>query len=96
VASLFDPRGADDVQPRIPLCGPNGFPSVDTDAHLHGPARWPRLGREGTLNLYRGGDRLGGTEEHHEERVALGIDFSALIGGEGSGCSAFLGGSDSN
>jgi hypothetical protein len=83
VASLFDPRATDDVQPRIPFRRPNRFPGVDADAHPHSPALRPRCGREGTLDLYCGGHCLGGTEEHYKERVALGIDFPAFIRGKG-------------
>src|SRR5262245_26134241 len=55
--------------------------AVDAESSACPP--WPRCSREGTLDLHCGGHRLGGTEEHHEKRVALGIDFPALIDGEG-------------
>jgi hypothetical protein len=83
VARLFDPRRADDVQARIPVRRRNGFPGVEADAHPHGSAWRPRRGREGPLALHRRCDRLGGPAEHHEERVALRIDFPTLIRGEG-------------
>jgi hypothetical protein len=38
--------------------------------------------RQGTLDLHRGSVRLGGVEEHHEERIALRIDFPALMRGK--------------
>jgi hypothetical protein len=92
VAGLFNPRGADDVQPRIPFHRPNGFPGTHPDAHPENLTRRPGLKGQGTLDVLRGGDRLGGLGGHHEERVALGIDFPAVIGHERGSQQGVVGG----
>ena len=81
VAGLLDARAADDVQPRVPFRRPDRFPRVDADAHPHGAALRPGLGRESALDRHRCGNRLRGAREHHEERVTLGINLVALARG---------------
>ncbi len=79
MAGLLDARAADDVEPRVPRRCPNRFARVDADAHPHGPALRPGLGREGPLDRHGGGGRLRGAGEHHKERVPLSIDLVALM-----------------
>jgi hypothetical protein len=43
----------------------------------------PRMGRQGPLRFHRGGHRLGGRGEHHEEGVAVRRDLDAAPGTKG-------------
>ena len=73
-----DARRPVDVQADIIVGGENRQAGMDANANADAVVS-PRLGGKASLGAGRGGDGVGRILEHHEERVALGLDLNPSV-----------------
>jgi hypothetical protein len=76
-----DPSGPVNGEPYVVRRRDHRLAGVQTHPHTHDRALRPAFCRQRALRLHRGGDRVAGTRERHEERVALSVDLVTAVTG---------------
>ena len=74
-----DTRGADDVEPEVPLLAHRRLTRVQAHPHADFFLLWPRVSGEGALSCDRAGHGVPRSRERVEEGVALRVDLRAAL-----------------